>query len=423
MPVFNNVISVRYSVKVSKQAERSIQQTISKRDLDTYKMAYRAFDKLKDGNIGVDEFVAGCRKMGLSMTEEEIETLFHSFDLKTYGSMDFGEFVRFMDHLRDRAGMALDFTRNLSKEVAAKRTDDAAWHEEEFWEDKWEGLKQEWGHYKRGFSLMTKQVDFARKRFLKVLEGRELSKYEQRKVGRAMKDLLRLVPLAGVGMAPGGSLLIAFAAKKFPTLLPTTFHIENMSQKRRNESVAMEVAAAIEEMERRLRAQSSDWKKTDEKFDLLLDKLASNCYTSVQDMFSGPGKQYVDNVNIGSKGMLDRLDGKWLFAIAAVFATDNQLIALRRTPEPILRAVVKRHVRRISEANDIINTSEGGTELTETSSAATKKKKGAVDMTDVGFPLSLQPEDLEFWVKLRTDRSVLLALLFQSREEVEKYNR
>ena len=83
---------------------------------------------------------------------------------------------------------------------------------------------KEYRHYKRGFTLLYRQLKFARERLGAVLEGRELSRYEYRKVMRAMTDVLRLLPMICLVALPGGSILLPLVAKKFPQVLPTTFH-------------------------------------------------------------------------------------------------------------------------------------------------------------------------------------------------------
>ena len=103
-----------------------------------------------------------------------------------------------------------------------------------------------------------------------------------------------------------------------------------MSQERRTERVALEMAAAIEEMERKLRKENSDWMKDDEKFSGLLNEVLGGEIKSLQDLFEGDGVVYANDVNLGSEGMLDRLDEWWLLAISCSFASDKGQRALSK---------------------------------------------------------------------------------------------
>lgn len=391
---------------------------------NTYRAAYDRFDKMQDGNVGVDEFVHHARSFGLILTEEEVEHLYSSFKLKKYGQMDFEEFVRFMDQLRDKSGHEylnnVEAQREILLEVAQKDKEAAGerekkllnWTDERYWEVKLEEAKGEWQHYKRGFSLLKNEVYFAKERFGDVLEGRELSQYESRKVQRAMTDLLRLVPMGAIALLPGGSIVVGVLAKWFPKLLPTTFHVENMSQERRTERVALEMTAAIEEMERKLRKENSDWVKNDEKFSRLLNKVLGGEIKSLQDLFEGDGVVYANDVNLGSEGMLDRLDEWWLLAISCSFVSDKGQRALSKAPVPILRSIVKRYVRHITTTNVSLNNNQKGLEgLVHPVYSPEEEVKTR------GLPHTIAVDEVQLWCGFQDNRSVLLALMLHVRED------
>ena len=74
---------------------------ISFQSEEIYRKLYTRFDTYGDGKIGVDEFVTRSRDLGLHVTEQEIEILYSEFEFKTKGEMDFEEFTKFMEKMKD----------------------------------------------------------------------------------------------------------------------------------------------------------------------------------------------------------------------------------------------------------------------------------------------------------------------------------
>ena len=341
------------------------------RDNDTYHQLYQRFDRYKDGKIGVDEFVSRSRELGLKVTEQEIEILYSKFEFKTRGEMDFDEFKKFLGEVKnsrpillekkiedeDRGESISKFEEESSGEEKLSSETSRKWSYDNF---KQEAIK-EYKHYKRGFTLLFRQLAFARERLGAVLEGRKLSRYEYRKVMRAMTDVLRLLPMICLVALPGGSILLPLVMKKFPQVLPTTFHEKNMPHKRKVDLVTLEVSAAIDEMERKVRKENRKWKDDDVVYLKLKEWVESNSNAipslSLFDAKTGEIRnEYPRKLleQLGSEGLVDRLDPHVLKTIILYLVPKTRAKALGQTPVPLIRALVKRHVRKVVDNNAVV---------------------------------------------------------------------
>ena len=59
----------------------------------------------------------------------------------------------------------------------------------------------------------------------RLLQGHTLSRRERRQLTRTTADLFRLVPFAFFVIVPFMELLLPFALKLFPNMLPSTFQV------------------------------------------------------------------------------------------------------------------------------------------------------------------------------------------------------
>lgn len=215
-------------------------QNVLWKDSSNYRDLYKHLDHKSNG-VKVCDIVNNARKLGLTATEEEIENLFESLHLQSYGVMSEEEFVVFISKLKSTPFDTLD-VETYTKEKS--QNEDKSW-----WSERVIAVKAESAHCKRGFVLLFEQLKFACKRIMYIIEGRNLSRYESQKVLRAARDLLILIPVATLAVLPGGGVAVAFLVKCFPQFLPSTFRLENMTRQRKNEIVITEVTAVIEEME------------------------------------------------------------------------------------------------------------------------------------------------------------------------------
>lgn len=92
-----------------------------------------------------------------------------------------------------------------------------------FWSNMWLRIKEEAHHYKMGFKLLWADVRISFRLLRKVLKGGTLTRREHRQFVRTSSDLFRLVPFSVFIIVPGAELLLPFAIRIFPGLLPSQF--------------------------------------------------------------------------------------------------------------------------------------------------------------------------------------------------------
>ncbi|OIW24083.1 LETM1-domain-containing protein [Coniochaeta ligniaria NRRL 30616] len=121
----------------------------------------------------------------------------------------------------------------LSELAAQKEKDDAL----EKKDDKkkltlMQKIKHEAQHYWDGTKLLAAEVRISSKLALKMAAGYELSRREHRQLQRTVQDLGRLVPFSVFVIVPFAELLLPFALKIFPGLLPSTYEATSTKEKK-----------------------------------------------------------------------------------------------------------------------------------------------------------------------------------------------
>lgn len=398
--------------KSSSSAQHLIHAEVNSQDLIKYKNLYDHIDKERNG-IKVCDFLKIVRELGLTATEEEIEHLFKGLKLKSYGVMTEKEFISFISKIK---------ATQLGKlGVESHGKDGSQDDSQTWWTSKVNAMKSELAHYKRGFYLLKEQLKFAATRTRPILEGRTLSRYETRKVYRAVRDFLMLIPMATVAMLPGGSIAVAFVVKYFPQFLPSTFRLENMTHQRKNEIVITEVTACLEEMERKLQKEKIEWIASDTSVSKLLKFILSpKCDTMSLDIFLHNNElNIMDDTHIKTNGIIDRLDSTWLVLLcqnsmstAGSGKHDPRNIA--KSPSPILRSLLRRRMKQIAHRNKTINNNPD--EILKEQLLLESDAWSSVLQTR-GIPPTLTLAETHVWIKLEDDLSILLSYLFHLRKE------
>lgn len=85
-------------------------------------------------------------------------------------------------------------------------------------------------HYWHGMKLLWTDTRISSKLLLKLINGKELSRREQRQLTRTTSDILKLVPFAVFVIVPFMEFLIPVLLKLFPNMLPSTFNGEMQSK-------------------------------------------------------------------------------------------------------------------------------------------------------------------------------------------------
>ena len=95
-----------------------------------------------------------------------------------------------------------------------------------------EKIKHEAQHYWDGTKLLAAEVRISSRLALKMAAGYELSRREHRQLQRTVQDLGRLVPFSVFVIVPFAELLLPFALKLFPGLLPSTYEATSSKEKK-----------------------------------------------------------------------------------------------------------------------------------------------------------------------------------------------
>ncbi|OMH79576.1 LETM1 domain-containing protein mdm28, mitochondrial [Zancudomyces culisetae] len=96
----------------------------------------------------------------------------------------------------------------------------------------WDKVKHEARHYWDGTKLFGKELKISTKLVIKVLAGNKLTRRENRQLKRTLIDLVRLVPFSLFVIIPFAELLLPFALKIYPDLLPSTYEDKATKKKK-----------------------------------------------------------------------------------------------------------------------------------------------------------------------------------------------
>lgn len=111
-----------------------------------------------------------------------------------------------------------------------------------FWADLWVRTKAEAHHYKMGFKLLWADIRISSRLLWKVLKGGTLTRRERGQFIRTSSDLFRLVPFSVFIIVPGAELLLPFAIRVFPGLLPSQFQSSKLEKRKGELKVKIEMA-------------------------------------------------------------------------------------------------------------------------------------------------------------------------------------
>ncbi|RYH30422.1 hypothetical protein EON65_05280 [archaeon] len=89
----------------------------------------------------------------------------------------------------------------------------------------WEAIKHEAHHYWMGTKLLWSEIKITTGILKRVLQGHGITRRERRQLLRTTTDIFRLVPFAVFIIVPFMELLLPFALKLFPNMLPSTFQV------------------------------------------------------------------------------------------------------------------------------------------------------------------------------------------------------
>lgn len=108
----------------------------------------------------------------------------------------------------------------------------------------WSGLKHFLHHMWTSSKLLAADVRIAGKIISRAVKGRELSRREHKLLLRTGNDLLRLIPFSFFIIIPFMELLLPFALRLFPNLLPSTFQDKLKEEEKQKKLLRLRVDVA-----------------------------------------------------------------------------------------------------------------------------------------------------------------------------------
>ncbi|EQC25204.1 hypothetical protein SDRG_16927 [Saprolegnia diclina VS20] len=143
------------------------------------------------------------------------------FQVKDLQNLDEKISQKAMSFVKNSPSMALSAAKTLKEWVRLCIQEPArvqAWLKETK-----EHIGHELKHYWIGTKLLYADVSTSTRILRRVLKGNALSRRERKQLQRTVADLLRLVPFAFFVVVPFMELLLPFALKMFPNMLPSTY--------------------------------------------------------------------------------------------------------------------------------------------------------------------------------------------------------
>jgi len=123
--------------------------------------------------------------------------------------------------------------------------------------DTWKMIKETAIHYWVGTKLLWNEIKLTRQILGKVLAGKSMTRRERIQLVRTSTDLFRLVPFSIFVIVPFMELLLPFALRLFPNMLPSTFQDSLKKEESLKQELQMRLAVAnfmqeaLEEMARK----------------------------------------------------------------------------------------------------------------------------------------------------------------------------
>ena len=266
----------------------------------------------------------------------------------------------------------------------------AAWHT-------WLGFKLLWADTRIASRLVWQQVN-----------GHRLTRRERQQLLRTVSDLFRLVPFSAFIIVPGAELLLPFAVKYFPGILPTQFRdteteaAKTRAQLRVKISMAHFLTEALDEM-----AKTRDEEKGGSEGRGTLAE-----FTDLLRRGQRTGGTYVPNSELmrfsklfDEEYTLDSLPRKQLEALCRIQGLQTL------GPDTLLMFQIRMNLRRL-RSDDVMIGREGVESLTVTELQQACRDRG---MRALGVSEPRLREQLAQWIKLHTVTKMPVLLLLLSR--------
>lgn len=158
-------------------------------------------------------------------------------------------------------------------------------------------------HYYHGFRLLFIDTAISSKLLWRVLNGKKLTRRENKQLQRTTSDLFRLIPFSVFIIVPFMELLLPVFIKFFPGMLPSTFQTAKDQQDRLRQSLAvrLEVAKFLQQTLGQMPVQHSEHSSEEAKqFETFFHKIRSNNEHVSRDDIIKFAKRFDDEITLDS---------------------------------------------------------------------------------------------------------------------------
>ncbi|KAH8384621.1 hypothetical protein KR093_003068, partial [Drosophila rubida] len=158
-------------------------------------------------------------------------------------------------------------------------------------------------HYFHGFRLLFIDMAISSKLLWRVLNGKTLTRRENKQLQRTTSDLFRLIPFSVFVIVPFMELLLPLFIKFFPGMLPSTFQTAKDRQERLRQSLAvrLEVAKFLQQTLGQMPVQHIEHSSEEAKqFETFFRKVRDNAEHVSNDDIIKFAKRFDDEITLDS---------------------------------------------------------------------------------------------------------------------------
>eukprot|EP00007_Cunea_sp_BSH-02190019_P001123 CAMPEP_0174236350 /NCGR_PEP_ID=MMETSP0417-20130205/5506_1 /TAXON_ID=242541 /ORGANISM="Mayorella sp, Strain BSH-02190019" /LENGTH=893 /DNA_ID=CAMNT_0015314973 /DNA_START=110 /DNA_END=2788 /DNA_ORIENTATION=- len=271
----------------------------------------------------------------------------------------------------------------------------------------WSGLKTvpgkiraELHHFWVGTKLLGLNVRTAYRVVRRILDGKQITRREQRLLKMTVADVFRMVPLIIFFVIPLLEFALPFVLMIFPEMLPSTFQdaLKKVETRKKQLKVKLEVAKFLQETATELAPTNKHSRAAQEAFATMMTKVRAGEILSADEIV-GVAKHFKDEVT------LDQLGREQLVALCRL---------LNQKPfgtTGFLRYRLKRVVQDLKKDDRLI-AEEGVKELNLEELQQACQARG---MRSLNLSANSMRKQLEQWLELSLHRDVPISLLIMSR--------
>ncbi|XP_073812492.1 leucine zipper and EF-hand containing transmembrane protein 1 [Musca autumnalis] len=257
-------------------------------------------------------------------------------------------------------------------------------------------------HYYHGFRLLFIDINICRKLLWRVLNGKTLTRRENKLLVRTTSDLFRLIPFSVFIIVPFMELLLPVFIKFFPGMLPSTFQTskEREDKLKQNLQVRLEMAKFLQKTLDEMAVQHKEHKSEEAKqFDNFFQKIKNPTEYVSNDEIIKYAKRFEDEIT------LDSLSREQLAALCKVLELNTV------GTSNFLRFQLRMKLRSLA-ADDRVISREGVNSLVLWELQQACKARG---MRAYGLTEERMRTQLQEWIDLSLNEKVPPTLLLLSR--------